>query len=72
MQTSSWTPTWSASRSVDWRRSGDLAERGYAAAEAMKDKLLPLAVDEETFDAFQAARQARRRNVTRGGRNSSP
>ena len=52
--------------SMDWRRSSDLADRGYAAAEALKDKLLPLAVDEATFDAFQAARQARRRNVTKG------
>ncbi len=49
--------------SMDWRRSGDLAERGYAAAEAMKDKLLPLAMDEATYQAFQAARLARRRNV---------
>lgn len=50
--------------SMDWRRSADLAERGYKAAEAMKDKLLPLAVDQATWDAFQAARQARRRTVT--------
>ncbi len=50
--------------SMDWRRSGDLADRGYAAAEAMKDKLLPLAVDEATFQAHQAARQAKRRQVT--------
>ena len=49
--------------SGDWRRSGDLAERGYKAAEALRDKLLPLAVDEQTFTAFQAARQARRRSV---------
>ena len=52
--------------SMDWRRSSDLADRGYAAAEALKDKLLPLAVDEATFDAFQAARQARRRDVSKG------
>ena len=51
---------------MDWRRSSDLADRGYAAAEALKDKLLPLAVDEATFDAFQAARQARRRDVSKG------
>ena len=50
--------------SMDWRRSSDLAERGYKAAEAMQDKLLPLAVDQATYDAFQAARQARRRTVT--------
>ncbi len=50
--------------SMDWRRSADLAERGYAAAEAMREKLLPLAVDEPTFEAFQAARLGRRRNIT--------
>jgi NTE family protein len=50
--------------SMDWRRSADLADRGYAAAEAMRDKLLPLAVDEATFEAFQAARLGRRRNIT--------
>jgi NTE family protein len=50
--------------SMDWRRSADLAERGYAAAEAMKDKLLPLAMDEAAYQAFQAARLARRRTVT--------
>jgi len=50
--------------SMDWRRSADLAERGYAAAEAMREKLLPLAVDEATFAAFQATRLGRRRNIT--------
>jgi NTE family protein len=50
--------------SMDWRRSADLADRGYAAAEAMRDKLLPLAVDEATFEAFQADRLSRRRNIT--------
>jgi NTE family protein len=50
--------------SMDWRKSGELAERGYAAAEAMKDKLLPLAMDEASYQAFQAARLARRRTIT--------
>ena len=50
--------------SMDWRRSVDLAERGYQAAEALRDKLLPLAVDAQAYDAFQAARQSRRRTVT--------
>lgn len=50
--------------SMDWRRSGDLAERGYKAAEAQKDALLPFAMDEEAYKAFQAARQARRRTIT--------
>lgn len=56
--------------SNDWRRSSDLADRGYAAAEALKDKLLPLAVDEATFDAFQAARLARRRGIPKGNLES--
>ena len=50
--------------SMDWRRSGDLADRGYAAAEAMKEKLLPLAVDQAAFDAFQATRLSKRRDVS--------
>lgn len=49
--------------STDWRRSDDLAQRGYAAAEAMKDKLLPLAMSAEDYERFQAARQARRRTT---------
>ena len=64
MPTSSSTPTWSGSTRWTGARSGDLADRGYAAAEAMRDKLLPLAVDEATFEAFQAARLGRRRNIT--------
>ncbi|BCS35135.1 patatin [Luteitalea sp. TBR-22] len=48
---------------MSWRASGDLADRGYAAAEAMKDKLLPLAVDEATYEAHLQARLARKRIV---------
>ncbi len=47
--------------STDWRRSDDLAQRGYAAAEAMADKLTPLALGPEEYERFQAARAARRR-----------
>jgi NTE family protein len=47
--------------SLDWRRSEALAEDGYRAAEALKDKLLPLAIDEQAWAAYQAERQARRR-----------
>jgi NTE family protein len=47
--------------SMSWRRSDELAQRGYAAAEAMRDKLLPFAMSEADFAAFQAARKARRR-----------
>jgi hypothetical protein len=32
--------------SLDWRRAGDLTEEGYRAAEAMRDRLRPLAVSE--------------------------
>jgi NTE family protein len=46
--------------SLDWRRSEELAADGYRAAEAVKDQLLPLALDERAWAAYQAARQARR------------
>lgn len=46
---------------LDWRRSQALAADGYRAAEAMKDTLLPLAIDEQAWAAYQAERQARRR-----------
>jgi NTE family protein len=49
--------------SLDWRRSVELAEDGYRAAEALKDKLLPLAVDETTWTAYQEARRARRKTA---------
>jgi NTE family protein len=47
--------------SLDWRRAADLIDEGYRAAEAMRDRLLPLAVSEADFDAWRLARQARRR-----------
>jgi NTE family protein len=47
--------------SLDWRRAGELIEEGYRAAEAMRDRLLPLAVSEAEFDAWRRARQGRRR-----------
>jgi NTE family protein len=46
--------------SLDWRRSEELAADGYRAAEAMKDKLLPLAIDEQAWTVYQAQREARR------------
>jgi len=49
--------------SLDWRRASSLIEEGYRAAEAMRDQLLPLAVTEEQFTAWRAARQARRRTA---------
>ena len=42
--------------SLDWRRSAELAAEGYRAAEAMKDKLLPLALDEAAWAAYRGAR----------------
>ena len=47
--------------SLDWRRAAELIDEGYRAAEAMRDRLLPLAVSETEFEAWRNARQARRR-----------
>jgi NTE family protein len=47
--------------SLDWRRSAELIEEGYRAAEAMRDRLLPFAVNEEAYETWRRARQARRR-----------
>ena len=49
--------------SLDWRRSDELIEEGYKAAEAMRDTLLPLAVSEAEYAQWKAARQARRRTA---------
>jgi NTE family protein len=49
--------------SLDWRRSSELIEEGYKAAEAMRDQLLPLAVSEEEYARWKAGRQARRRTA---------
>ena len=47
--------------SLDWRRSAELAEEGYKAAEAMKDQLLRYAVDETQWAAYLERRRARRK-----------
>jgi NTE family protein len=47
--------------SLDWRRAEDLIGEGYRAAEAMRDRLLPLAVSEADFEAWRTARKARRK-----------
>jgi NTE family protein len=47
--------------SLDWRRSAELAAQGYRAAEAMREMLLPLAITEAQWTAYQARRQARRK-----------
>jgi NTE family protein len=55
------TPPLKGFRSLDWRRSRDLADDGYQAAEVMRDKLLPYALDEADWQAYLSARDARRR-----------
>jgi NTE family protein len=47
--------------SLDWRRAPELIEEGYKAAEALRDQLLPLALSEADYKAWQQARQGRRR-----------
>jgi NTE family protein len=47
--------------SLAWRRADELIAEGYKAAEAMRERLLPLAVSEAQFEAWRSARQARRR-----------
>jgi len=49
--------------SLDWRRSRELVAEGYKAAEAMRDRLLPLAVSEAEYAQWKAARQARRKTA---------
>lgn len=49
--------------SLDWRRSDALIEEGYRAAEALRDRLLPLAVSEAEYERWTQARQARRRTT---------
>jgi NTE family protein len=49
--------------SLDWRRSADLVAEGYKAAEAMRDRLLPLSVSDAEYARWQAGRLARRRTT---------
>lgn len=49
--------------SLDWRRSRDLAQRGYAAAEAAREQLLPFAVSDDEYQRWQRTRQERRRTA---------
>jgi NTE family protein len=46
--------------SLDWRRAAALIDEGYKAAEAMRDRLLPLAIGESEYETWRRARQARR------------
>jgi NTE family protein len=47
--------------SLDWRRSTDLIDEGYRAAEALRDQLLPFAISEADFHTWRRVRQQRRR-----------
>jgi NTE family protein len=49
--------------SLDWRRSDELIARGYAAAERNKDALLKYQLSEADWQAWTAARTARRRTT---------
>jgi NTE family protein len=49
--------------SLDWRRADELIERGYEAAEKLRDRLLPYALDSGAWDAWVAARTSRRRQM---------
>jgi NTE family protein len=49
--------------SLDWRRVNDLIKEGYAAAESMRDQLLPMAVSETEWNAWREARERRKRTT---------
>ena len=49
--------------SLDWRRSAELIEEGYKAAESMRDSLLPLAVSEAEYTRVARPRVRRRRRT---------
>ena len=46
---------------ADFRKSDEFAIRGYQAAEAQKDALLPLALSDEDWSAYRAALEARKK-----------
>jgi NTE family protein len=56
-------PTLEGFGSLDWRRSAALEAEGYKAADAVKDRLLPLAVSEAEWAGYQERRRARRRSA---------
>ena len=49
--------------SLDWRRAGDLIKQGYVAGEAMKERLLPLAVSEAEWQQWHDARMRARKTA---------
>jgi NTE family protein len=46
---------------ADFRKSDEFAIRGYQAAEAQKEALLPLALDDEAWKAYRAGIEARKK-----------
>ena len=48
---------------TDYRRSDEIVERGYLAAEAVKDRLLPYSIDAPAYEAWQQARLAKKQTV---------
>lgn len=46
---------------ADFRKSDEFAVRGYQAAEAKKEALLPLALNDEDWSAYRAALEARKK-----------
>jgi NTE family protein len=57
------TPDITNLESTDWTEVDRWRRRGYEAAEARAADLLKYAVSQEAYDAYQAARQARRRTA---------
>jgi NTE family protein len=49
--------------SLDWRRGAALVEEGYQAAEAMREQLLPYALDGPEYDNWLARRHALRKTT---------
>ena len=48
---------------LDWRRSAELIEEGYAEAERMRGQLLPFAISDAEWTRWQAARSTARRQL---------
>jgi NTE family protein len=55
------TPDVSDLTAIDWTKAAVLRERGYRAAQANADRLLPYAMTEADYAAHESARLARRR-----------
>ena len=49
--------------SLDWRRGDALIDEGYKAADALRDRLLPMALDDNAYAEWKAERQRRRRTA---------